>query len=240
MKENISLSISSPCSEKSDDFTPASGGKYCGSCEKVVVDFTKMGDAEILDFFRAKPSHTCGRFRADQLKAYSSTAIIKINPGLTLLKAGLVSLLLVLVSKTTAQTSCVKANTEVIQFPEATTTARTDAKPQIVFGLVKSDEDHSPLPGVNVYLKGSTERTFTDADGRFEFPKKLKEGDVLVFNFIGLETQEHIILEKANGKLEVSMSPAYLELMGAVAVDQTYAAEPSRLRKLWEAIKGIF
>lgn len=241
MKENIALSISSPCSEKWDDFTPASGGRFCGSCQKTVVDFTKMGDAEIVDFFRAKPTHTCGRFRPDQLKAYSHSPVVKINPGLTLLKAGLVSLLLVVVNKqTAAQTPSVKTNTEVVQHPDAMATERAPMKTkQIIRGIVKSDEDHLPLPGVNVYLKGSTEHTFTDADGRFEFPWKLKEGDVLVFNFIGLQTQEHVI-SRNTAALEVSMTPAYLELMGAVAVDQTYAAEPSGLRKLWEAIKAIF
>jgi hypothetical protein len=246
MKQNISLSISSPCSEKWDDFTPATGGKFCGTCEKVVVDFTKMGDAEIVDFFRAKPAHTCGRFRPGQLKAYSNTAVVKINPGLTLLKAGLVSLLLVVTSKqTSAQTPSIKTNTEVVRYPDATTTERVAAGPQIIRGVVKSDEDHLPLPGVTVYLKGSTENTVTDADGRFEFPRKLEEGDVLVFNFIGLEAQEHTIPKKPTEKLEVSMlevSMKYCELMtlGAVAVDDTYAAKPSGLRKLWAAVKELF
>ena len=242
MKENISLSISSPCSEKWDDFTPASGGKFCGSCEKIVVDFTKMGDDEIADFFRAKPTHTCGRFRPGQLKAYSNTAVVKIHPGLTLLKAGLVSLLLVMMTKqASAQTPTVKTNTEVVQSPGMTTTERTAAGPkQIIRGVVKSKEDQIPLPGVNIYLKGSEEHAITDADGQFEFPLRLKEGDVLVFNFIGLETQEHIIPKKTTEKLEVSMRYAELMTLGAVAVDDTYAAKPSGLRKLWAAVKELF
>ncbi|HEY5745538.1 MAG TPA: carboxypeptidase-like regulatory domain-containing protein [Chryseolinea sp.] len=242
MKENISLSISSPCSEKWGDFTPATGGKFCGSCEKIVVDFTRMGDAEILDFFRAKPTHICGRLRPDQLKAYSNTAVIKINPGLMLLKAGLVSLLLVLMSKqASAQTPSVKINTEVVQYPDTTATARSASRPkQIIRGVVKSGEDKLPLPGVNVYLKGSTEHTITDADGRFEFPQRLKEGDVLEFNFIGFETQEHIIPRKPAEKIEVSMMYADLAVLGAISVDDTYTAKPSGLRKLWAAVKSVF
>lgn len=242
MKQNISLSISSPCSEKWDDFTPASGGKFCGCCQKIVVDFTKMGDAEILDFFRSKPTHTCGRFRPNQLKAYSNTAVVKINPGLTLLKAGLVSLLLVIANKqTSAQTPSVKTNTEVVQYPDTTTTERAAARPkQIIRGVVKSEDDQLPLPGVNVYLKGSTEHTITDADGRFEFPRRLKEGDVLEFNFIGFEPQEHPISRKPADKLEVSMTYAVLGMLGAVSVDDTYTAKPSGLRKLWAAIKSLF
>jgi len=242
MKETIALSISSPCSEKWDEFTPASGGRFCGSCQKIVVDFTEMGDAEILDFFRIKPAHMCGRLRPDQLKAYSSTTMVKINPGLTLLKAGLVSLLLLMMSKqTSAQIPGVKATTEVVQHPDTTPTERAATRPkQIIRGVVRSEEDKLPLPGVNIYLKGSTDHTITDAEGRFEFPRRLKEGDVLVFNFIGLETQEHIIPGKPVEKLEVSMTYAQLELMGAIAVDDTYTAKPSGLRKLWASVKALF
>ncbi|SHG82632.1 CarboxypepD_reg-like domain-containing protein [Chryseolinea serpens] len=241
MKENIALSISSPCSEKWNDFTAASGGRFCGSCKKVVVDFTKMGDAEIVDFFRAKPTHTCGRFRPNQLKVYPHTAVAKINPGLTLFKAGFVSLLLLMMSKqASAQVPGIKTKTEAVApCPDVPAMARKAVK-QIIRGVVKSDEDHSPLPGVNVYLKGSTEHTITDVDGRFEFPRELNAGDVQVFNFIGLETQEHVIPGNATESLEVSMTPAYLELMGAIAVDETYVKEPSGLRKLWLAIKAIF
>lgn len=164
-----------------------------------------------------------------------------------MLKAGLVSLLLVMMSKqTSAQTPSVKIITEVVQYPDATATEPTVVKRQIIRGIVKFDEDHLPLPGVNVYLKGSTAHTITDVDGRFEFPWKLKEGDVLVFNFIGFETQEHIVPRKAAERLEVSMPlevsmiPEPLLVLGAVAVDETYTAKPSGLRKLWEAIKAIF
>ncbi|AYB35532.1 carboxypeptidase-like regulatory domain-containing protein [Chryseolinea soli] len=141
---------------------------------------------------------------------------------------------------TSAQIPSARTNTEVVQHPEATASERAAIKEkQVIRGVVKSDEDHSPLPGVNVYLKGSMEHTFTDADGRFEFPRKLKEGDVLIFNFIGLEPQERVI-QRLTDPLEVSMPPAYLALMGAVAVDQTYKAKPSGVRRLWEAIKAIF
>ncbi len=242
MKENIALSISSPCSEKWDDFTAASGGRFCGSCKKVVVDFTKMGDAEIVDFFRAKPTHICGRLRPDQLKVYSNTAIVKIHPGLMLLRAGLVSLLLaVLPKQTSAQIPSVKTNTEMVQHPDTTTTEPTASRPkQIIRGVVKSEEDQLPLPGVNVYLRGSTEHTVTDADGQFEFPRRLKEGDVLEFNFIGLETQEHTIMKKFAEKLEVCMKYEYLGMLGAVAVDEPYREKPSGLRKLWAAVKALF
>jgi hypothetical protein len=83
MNQSLSVSIPRPCSEKWNYFKPEPDGAFCSSCSKVVVDFTKMSDDEILDFLKKKRAHTCGRFRSDQLKTYVANTRIKINPGLT-------------------------------------------------------------------------------------------------------------------------------------------------------------
>jgi TonB-linked SusC/RagA family outer membrane protein len=61
-----------------------------------------------------------------------------------------------------------------------------------VSGKVMSGEDQSPLPGVNILLKGSNSGTITDADGNFSV-KASSGTDVLVFSFVGFLTQEVLI-----------------------------------------------
>jgi TonB-linked SusC/RagA family outer membrane protein len=63
------------------------------------------------------------------------------------------------------------------------------AQERTVSGKVTSLEDGSPLPGVNVVLKGTTTGSVTDANGlyRVNVPS---EGGTLVFSFIGLKSQE--------------------------------------------------
>jgi TonB-linked SusC/RagA family outer membrane protein len=46
-------------------------------------------------------------------------------------------------------------------------------------------DDGLPLPGVSVTIKGSQEGTQTDLDGKYSL--KVKQGDVLVFSFIGMK-----------------------------------------------------
>ncbi|HEY3430149.1 MAG TPA: carboxypeptidase-like regulatory domain-containing protein, partial [Cyclobacteriaceae bacterium] len=58
-----------------------------------------------------------------------------------------------------------------------------------VSGRVTSSEDGSALPGVNVLLKGTTNGTATDADGKYSLSVP-STGGVLIFSFIGLKTQE--------------------------------------------------
>ncbi|MEO7925061.1 MAG: carboxypeptidase-like regulatory domain-containing protein [Chitinophagaceae bacterium] len=69
MSKKIQLSIPTPCHENWDVMTPVEKGKFCGSCQKQVVDFSKMNDRDIAQFFK-KPSigSVCGRFMSDQLE----------------------------------------------------------------------------------------------------------------------------------------------------------------------------
>ena len=63
-------------------------------------------------------------------------------------------------------------------------------------GKVTAEEDGSPLPGVNVVLKGSTTGTVTDAEGIYKLSVPT-EGGTLVFSFIGLKTQEILVGERS-------------------------------------------
>jgi len=63
------------------------------------------------------------------------------------------------------------------------------AQERTVSGKVTAVEDNLPLPGVNVVIKGSSTGTTTDSDGNFSLSLS-GSNQVLIFSFIGLETQE--------------------------------------------------
>ena len=58
-----------------------------------------------------------------------------------------------------------------------------------VTGTVTGEEDGSPVPGVNVIVKGTSAGTVTDIDGKYQIGVP-DEGGILVFSFIGLATEE--------------------------------------------------
>ena len=62
------MKISSPCHENYKSMTPSADGRFCSSCEKVVVDFTKMDTQEIKNYFHNTSSQeVCGRFKSPQI-----------------------------------------------------------------------------------------------------------------------------------------------------------------------------
>ncbi|MBB3700898.1 SusC/RagA family TonB-linked outer membrane protein [Flammeovirga yaeyamensis] len=63
------------------------------------------------------------------------------------------------------------------------------AQDRKVIGTVKDAADNSPLPGVNVLIKGTSNGTVTDLDGNFSLT--LTEGqNALVFSFVGYKSME--------------------------------------------------
>lgn len=82
----------------------------------------------------------------------------------------------------------------------------TQLKPQerSLTGTVTDAENNSPLPGVNVLLKGTVTGTVTDINGSYtiEVPD---EGGTLIFSSIGYITQE--IAVDSRQQIDVSLSP---------------------------------
>lgn len=81
------------------------------------------------------------------------------------------------------------------------------------------DDTSEPLPGVSVVLKGTTTGTTTDFDGNYSIDANT--GDVLVFSYVGYDTQE----------LTVNGSALNVTMQSGVALDQVVligSRNPSR------------
>ena len=66
----LKVSIADPCHEDWNGMVAVSGStaRHCDSCEKNVVDFTGMTDAQMHDYVRNNGGKICGRLRPDQLE----------------------------------------------------------------------------------------------------------------------------------------------------------------------------
>jgi len=60
---------------------------------------------------------------------------------------------------------------------------------KVIQGHVSSAEDGTPLPGVNIVVKGTTTGTVTDIQGHYKLFSNTPD-PTLVYSFIGLQTQE--------------------------------------------------
>lgn len=241
MKDTFTLSVAKPCHERWEQFTPTALGGFCNACHKNVVDFTRMSDEEVLAFFRTPPAQSCGRFRPDQLRAYATKTPAAPRFSPPFLRAGFVGLLLFLAGKPGyAKRTAEKTATHVVQGEEHAPADGAGNPGKIVKGTVR-DEYKQPVPGVSVYLKGTSVGTVTDYAGNFTFPQELQAGDVLIFSFIGYENKQYVVAKKDTGAaIEIALVTLCMQLMGEVAVEGPYSAEPSAIGKWWRQVKSLF
>ena len=86
----------------------------------------------------------------------------------------------------------------------------TFAQDRTVSGIV-SDESGMPIPGVNVLVKGSKSGTQSDFDGKFKIAAS--QGQILVFSFLGMKTQE---VTATSTNLKVKLKDDSVQLEGVV------------------------
>jgi TonB-linked SusC/RagA family outer membrane protein len=112
-----------------------------------------------------------------------------------------------------------------------------DASAQVrsVSGKVTAVDDGSPLPGVNVVIKGTTTGTVTDSDGNYTIEAPAS-GGVLVFSFIGLQTQEIEI--GARTRIDLQMTQDITELSEVVVTSMNIANEKKALGYSVESVSG--
>lgn len=91
-----------------------------------------------------------------------------------------------------------------------------------VTGRVTSADDGSALPGVNVVVKGTTTGTVTDVNGTYSLTVP-EGGNVLVFTFIGLKSQEIDIAGRSavDANLEVDVTQLSEVVVTALGIERS-------------------
>jgi hypothetical protein len=238
MKKQFALTVPTPCHQDWNNFTPTQKGKFCGACQKEVIDFTAWTDEEIKQFFKGSSQATCGRFKQHQLKTYPDIAAATKTHSAW---AALVAFLMLLGHETAeAQTSTTIPQEEVVK--------QTKSKPLkegstiTVSGVVLDDVDSVGLPGVNIVRKGCTGGTVTDANGLFELTiPHPQPSETLVVSFIGLKTVEiGINPNQHTNNLKIVMKQDEEMLLGEIIVGGAVSVRRYSPRGLWWKLKSLF
>ena len=103
-----------------------------------------------------------------------------------------------------------------------TTTVKTTTNERTIKGVV-SDETETLL-GVNIVLEGTTTGTTTNEKGEFTFPKKLKTGDILLFSYLGYETQK-VEIKDDTTFIELKLTIDSVTMIGALDSGKPYKSK---------------
>ncbi|MBO9205021.1 MULTISPECIES: carboxypeptidase-like regulatory domain-containing protein [Niastella] len=191
MSKAIQIRIPEPCQENWQNMTPQEQGRFCGSCQKTVVDFTLMTDKEILAYFSKAAEHTCGRFSSDQLNKDLKPTVIKKR--LSWAYAWNIILTTFLITEANAQVKPVKKKSPVVQLPEQLPITMGTYEEVIVAkelkGNVIDSTTNQPLSGVSILIKGTSKGTISDSLGNFTIIINNDDPHELTVSYVGYNTQ---------------------------------------------------
>ena len=103
-----------------------------------------------------------------------------------------------------------------------------------ISGIVTSGTDQSPLPGVTVLVKGTTNGSTTGADGRYSL--SAAPGATLVFSFIGFAPQERTV--DASGSIDVALKESTTGLDEVVVTAYNIAQDKRTLVTAVQEVKS--
>lgn len=197
--------------------------RYCKQCQREVVDFTKMSQKEVADYFTNATGSVCGRLAASQQKTYQVTNSFSVKP--------LISSLITASSLLFTGTTIYGQEKDAVEQSAIKVTPKdTSPSKRMVSGKV-TDENGESIPGVKVRVKETQKTVSTDLDGNFSL--KAKPGQTLIFSFVGFETKE---LPIHSEKMEDIVITVSYDLLGEVV----FVRPRFTPRNIWQATKRFF
>lgn len=220
MNHKIKISIPDPCHKNWLEMSPTEKGRFCCSCQKNVIDFTKSSDREILMAFN-KNDKLCGRFNNFQINR--NLIIQKEKKSIWVITATSIIVFLGLGT----QKAKAQGNVRIEQTDKKSTETNVsdNKKEEIeieIEGRIFLEEANPNFDDVDIFIDGKNPVFHPDSEGRFCI--KANKGTIISIykdGYINYSTKVYnyyigaIELEKENCKEKFIVG-------GAVAVKRSF------------------
>lgn len=204
--KKINLSIPQPCHESWEAMTQVEKGKFCSSCQKVVIDFTKMSDRDLATFFKKTQDSVCGRFQQAQLNREINIPRKRIPWVRYFFQFTLPAFLISLktyaqkekpvVQHTNIVSACLSGTVGMVSASAVNKTSKHEE------GMVKGrvvDAKGNGIAYATVAIKGTTKAAECDSAGNFSI--ECNKYAVLLGEAVGFVTKEITINEFSFSKI---------------------------------------
>lgn len=203
MPRATTLTIPQPCHESWAAMTPTAQGRHCAACQKTVVDFTTLSDAEILALLLQNRGGTCGRFKAGQLDrpllplALAPARRWQAWAAALATVLGLRELLATGAKAQQAPTEQTARRAVDTRHHKQAAAEKAVTRISSIQGRVSDASTNEGLPGVTVLIPGSTTGTSSNLDGTFELalPEAYatQESVGLEFHYLGYAAEQRLV-----------------------------------------------
>jgi hypothetical protein len=198
-KTVLGICVPQPCSEAWEEMTPEGQGRFCSSCQKVVIDFSSMSDVELLAALR-KPSAGCARFRIDQLdRTILEAPLIPRRSSWIALAATITGLLTGFAKESSGRNHSMMQCESGLRDDEVVEWNGVDETGTELAGQVFEENNEEPVSAVMVELilgEKIIATTYTDFDGKFLFQNLPEAGSLQLLvrvHYLKMVTEKVVI-----------------------------------------------
>lgn len=190
----LRIQIAEPCHENWDKMLEEEKGKFCLACQKNVVDFSRMSNEEIINYFEQNAGKSiCGRIAKHQHNTPISNYRKVVTPWFNKYVAGFFIAL--------GFYHPSKGQTAIQASEQLTTKGRVSVdtapimsdKKLVINGRVLDSKTNKGIKGVEITIAGSDIVVTTDKNGNYsvEIPQRFQnESLYLIVNHPGYEYKE--------------------------------------------------
>lgn len=186
----IKIKIGTPCNENWDKMLDEEKGRFCLSCKKTVVDFSRMTNEEIINYFEQNAGvKTCGRISKHQHNTPISNYRKVVSPWFNRYVAGFL-MAIGFYNPTKAQTNNTPVENHLIKGEIAVKPVNQNNKKLVVHGRVLAQNTKKGIKGAVVKIDGSDIKTSTDKNGSYSLiiPERYQTASLqLLVSFKGYE-----------------------------------------------------
>ncbi|WP_167013411.1 carboxypeptidase-like regulatory domain-containing protein [Chitinophaga sp. Cy-1792] len=206
----MKLSIPKPCEQSWDGMLPIDGGRFCEACNKQVLDFTHMTDAEIVRLLKKTKGEICGRVHIQQIDRE-----LREREWQALLPTLVLTAVLSTIIPGTSHGQSITKN--------ASKATQIKTKHIQLQGIITDLHSGVAIPGVTIMLKEDSKiGTTSGNDGSFKIDIPITGGQDsvnLTFSSMGYDGKELAIgVDEMNQKLELAMCNKMSELKEVTVV----------------------
>jgi hypothetical protein len=163
----IKLKIAEPCHENWNKMLEEEKGRFCLSCQKAVVDFSRMTNEEIIRYFEQNAGKkTCGRIATHQHDTPISNYRKVVSPWFNRYVAGFL-MAIGFYNPAKAQTTSTVTEQHMMKGEMVAKPVQTGNKKLVIKGRVLDEDTKKPIKGATVRIDGSDAMALTDKFGNY-------------------------------------------------------------------------
>jgi hypothetical protein len=238
MAAPFTILINNPCNEKWLSMQADQSGRFCGSCQKSVTDFTQFSDSDLKLWFTNNQNTGCGRFNPEQINRLidvkANFSIRQFKPSM--IAAWMIAFLSFPKLGNAIGKSYATYQTDEKKYKTEKRTALSAKELITIKGRVIDSDESLPLVGGSIRVKGTTISTVADKEGNFELKvdkNDFKNNLVLEFSAVGFESRSLKVNLKKTETITVVLKMKYA-ILGGFGVIKT----PTILNRFKSMLNG--